>query len=165
MGVGYYKYSFNKLKNFDVRFGGTQSNQRPLNYPHITRPVFYTNNYWYNTISILIGANKVIRLNNDYEINIGPNIINYFTYFQVYTVTSNGLSPYKSKDFRYYGFSANLNFTITKNISDYYIGTQIIAPFFDLHKKDLIFKENMHDSRSKLFRGVGAGIVIGRWIQ
>jgi hypothetical protein len=56
-GLGYFRYSFNKLENYNSLFGN--SNIRPIDYPSFNNLGYYTDAYFYNSLSLNIGAEKI----------------------------------------------------------------------------------------------------------
>lgn len=164
IGLGYYKYSFNKINTYDGRtYGGTYP-ERPLEYPTIDAIMLYTNGYYYNTITLNIGADRVFILSKGYELLAGGSLQGYYTYSQVFKVPvpQNARYPdYKRKKSEVFGFSINLNIGINKNIGNFYAGPRILIPVFDQWKQDEIFLEPQNASRNKWFTGFGGGIVAG----
>jgi len=160
IGIGYFKYTFNNLKNVDVRNVGGTSDKRPFEYPHPDAVLFYTDNYSYNTLSINFGWEKVCQLKKGYAFTAGAALQTYYTYSQLFKVTWDNYSDYKRKDAGVFGFSANINFGITKHFQNFYLGPKLFIPLFDQWKKDKIFAEDS-GSRSKWFSGIGGGITMG----
>ncbi len=157
-GVGYYKYSFNKIRNENTTFG--VSDGRLIKYPSPLFLLFYTDKYWYNTLSLNIGIEKFFKYQNDLEIYAGVNLANYFTFSQSYHVVDNpGNKNYKKSDKRYYGLSVFLCLRLLKNFGDISIGPSLILPVYDIWKKDLVFpEENNSDFREKWINGIGLGV-------
>lgn len=162
-GIGHYKYSFNKIQGLH-RFGESDNRliERYTPPGSFTPSIFFsTDNYWYNTISFITGAEKRIELSKDYLFSIGIIIRNYFSYNQRYHITYPPPSGdlYKRKDFRYFGFSGSVSTSITKKWKNFSAGPVIILPVFDYWKKDnIFFDEKNSEGRSKCLRGFGVGI-------
>lgn len=161
-GVGYYRYSFNKMDNYTNMFGKNSS--RNINYPSNLYILFYTDKYWYNCISANIGAEKIFNIKNYWQLAAGVNLNNYYNYSQSYHITYNNpdnpiTNPYKLNNNRYFGLSTNVHAGVLKRIGKVNIGPSFILPVFDTWKMDEIFlKEKSSGSRDKWLRGFGVGI-------
>ncbi|HEY9257509.1 hypothetical protein [Chitinophaga sp.] len=164
IGLGYYKYSFNKINTYDARTNGGTYPKRPLVYPTTDAIMLYTDGYYYNTITFNIGADRVFALNKGYELLAGGSLQSYYTYSQVFKIPApqNARYPdYKRKKSEFFGFSANLNIGFNKNFGNFYVGPRILIPVFDQWKQDEIFLEPQNASRNKWFTGFGGGIAAG----
>ena len=156
-GLGYYKYSFTTLANHNTQFGNGDS--RAIIYPSFFQPVYTTDNYYYNSIAINLGIEKIIKLKNDFFIVSGVELNNYFTVSQSYHITSQGSQPYKNTSSRFFGHSVTLDFSLLKQIKETQIGPILILPVFDNWKKDNVFPgESNSENRNKWFNGIGFGI-------
>lgn len=164
IGSGYYSYAFNKMNNYTRRFG--KNSERHIDYPPLRRLYipFFTSKYWYNCIAAKIGVEKFFNFKKDWQVTIGGNIDNYFTYSQAYYITYNNpdnpiTNPYKLKNKRFFGFSANVFVGASKRIGRVKIGPSVIVPVFDVWMQDEAFPgEDNLKSRNKWFHGIGAGI-------
>ncbi len=156
-GLGYYKYSFTTLENYNTHFGSADA--RIIIYPSFFQPTYATNNYYYNNIAINLGIEKIIKLKNDLFIVSGIELNNYCTVSQAYHMTFQGSQPYKNTSSRFFGHSVTINFSLLKQIKETQIGPILILPVFDNWKKDSIFPgENSSEYRNKWFNGIGFGI-------
>ncbi|MDP3915859.1 MAG: hypothetical protein Q8R96_19200 [Bacteroidota bacterium] len=161
-GIGYYQYSFNKMKNRNTRFGNSE--RRLINFPSPLFIPFFTDKYWYNTISANIGIEKLFYWKKDLQISIGANINNYYTYSQYYHITYENPNTqinndYKNKIRRNFGLSANLSASLLKKLGKISLGPAIIIPVYDRWKTDETFTDEAEsDSRNKFLRGIGLGI-------
>ena len=165
IGMGYYRYSFTKIKQQNTSFG--KSNNRIIDYvppgPFIPSILYATDKYWYHTISLNIGVQKYFDLKNDWQLSTGINLANYFTIAQTYHIRD---FKYKQSDFRYFGFSASLELGLIKRVNNIHIGPILILPVYDLWKQDRMFPKNANSlesnsaTRHKWLRGVGMGISI-----
>ncbi len=167
-GIGYYKYAYNKLNNRNSSFGA--GNSRGVDYPSTLFILFYTDKYWYNTISGNLGLERWFTLKKDMQINTSINWTHYFTYSKHYHITydhpDNPINNnYVVPQGRYFGNSVNLTVGITKQINRLLIGPSIIIPVYDLWKKDIKFTENEKESRSKWFGGIGIGITLSKHLN
>lgn len=161
-GLGYYRYSFNKIKRTNSSFG--ESNVRSINYPGMADLLYYTDKYWYNSLLVTVGAERAFPLSESMQLTAGVNLNNYYTFSQRYHIDYyNANNPiennYKTSNSRYFGFSAELRAGLEKKIGEFSLGPQIILPIFGSWKQDRIFpgEEDSHN-RTKWLRGVGAGI-------
>jgi hypothetical protein len=66
-GGGYYKYTFNHIKKYDPLFGSNPV--RNINYRGESTTFGYVSDkYWYNTISIAVGFDKLFAFKNKFSI-------------------------------------------------------------------------------------------------
>ncbi|MES1225186.1 MAG: hypothetical protein ABUT20_57415 [Bacteroidota bacterium] len=167
-GVGYFKYSFNKIVSTHRSFG--IGHNRVIDYPTQLDLVLGTDKYWYNTVSLNIGIDKVINFKKNLQINSGITVKNHFTFSQHYHMPyDNSFIPepelqiqnnYKTKDSRYFGFGADIHIGILNKIGKLYIGPNLIIPIYDNWRQDKIFPtETNSKSRSKWLSGIGVGII------
>lgn len=161
LGTGFYRYTFNQISKIN-RFG--ENSRRHINYPSVLGIPFLTDKYWYNCVSLKVGAEKLFQLNNNWQITTGINIDNYFTFSQGYHITYNNpdnpiMNPYKLKKKRFFGFSGNLNAGALKQVGRITVGPSLILPIFDSWSQDEVFpQENDSETRRKWLRGFGVGI-------
>lgn len=158
-GIGYYRYSFNNIKKENTLFG--KSDGRDINFISPLLISFYTNKYWYNTIALNIGVEKIFDFKRNIQVVTGLNINNYFTISQYYHLSFNpqGSQDYRKNNKRYFASSINLNASILKKIRRINIGPSLILPVFDIWKTDYAFPEETNStSRNKWLRGIGLGI-------
>ncbi len=158
IGTGYYKYSFNNIKNYDPLFGN--NTRRGINYPGGSATFYYVcDKYWYNTITVNLGFEKLFDLKKDVDFIGGFDVINYYTFSQQYNIPgSNFDRKYKTANNRYFGLSLNLNAGLQKRFGNIIIGPTIILPVFRMWKQDMVFpQEENNGSRSKWLRGIGVG--------
>jgi hypothetical protein len=160
VGLGYFKYSFDKLDNTNSLFGNSKA--RVIDFPSILFILYSTNKYYYNTVSVNLGVEKSVTLKKNLQLITGFTVANYFTFSQHYHLSFNpeGTQDYKKNNNSYFGFSCNLSAAIVKHIGKIQIGPSIIVPVFDLWEKDNTLPESSFSgSRTKLFNGLGFGIV------
>lgn len=166
-GVGYYRYSFNKIESYNTQFG--KGNTRVIGFPSPLYVIFVTDNYWYNTVSANIGIEKVFDVNKNWQISAGFSLTNYYTFSQTYHMTADyPVGPpnhkYKLKNNRYFGLSSVIELGLLKKIRQINIGPVLILPVYDMWKQDNVFPKNGNsaesnsDERHKWFRGIGVGI-------
>lgn len=162
IGIGFYQYTFNDVTNSNPS-SGLETSGRPFDYPNLEKIAsdYYTDNYHYNTFSFQLGADRVFPVKNGYEFLAGVNIVNYFSYAQIYKVIPARYGTFKLKDFQHFGISGYLNIGLNKYIGEFYIGGQVIVPIYDQWKQDALFREDQGDSRSKWLGGLGAAVVSG----
>lgn len=162
-GLGYYRYSFNKIENNNSSYG--KSDARVINYIGLGDVIFRTNKYWYNTIAANIGVERNFMLRNDMQIVCGLSVNNYYTYSQYYRITHKYPTgppnhKYLTRKARHFGFSTNIYTGITKKIGKASIGPSFIIPIYNLWKQDEIFpQEEDSKTRSKWINGMGIGII------
>jgi hypothetical protein len=161
-GLGYYKYSFNKIGKENTSYG--KSDKRHIGFPSSLLIPFFTDKYWYNTFSASIGIEKVFISKYDLQIITGINFSKYYTYSQIYHITYNNpdnpiTNPYKLSNNRVFGFSTNLHAGIVKRIGKFNLGPSFIIPIFNTWKQDETFpEEDNANSRNKWLRGIGVGL-------
>ncbi len=162
VGVGYYRYSFDKIYSYNAQFG--KGNARIINFPSPLYIIFATDKYWYNCFSMNTGIEKLFNIEKKTILVTGINLNNFYTYSQYYHITEDyPTGPpnhrYTLKHNHYFGFSANLQATLLKKIGKIAIGPSIILPVFDLWKTDEAFPEKTNSGiRSKWLRGIGLGV-------
>jgi hypothetical protein len=166
-GLGYYRYSFTDIVSSHQSFG--KSDSRVIDYPTQLGITLGTDRYWYNTLSMSLGVEKLFEVNKDFIIIGGLAARNYFTISQRYHLPfDNSFIPqpelqiqnnYQTSKKENFGFGGELNLGILKKIGKLYIGPSLIIPVYDSWKQDSIFPtENSSGSRNKLLRGLGANI-------
>ncbi|MBE7172851.1 MAG: hypothetical protein INR73_19905 [Williamsia sp.] len=161
-GIGYFRYRFGHIDRVNTSFGN--SNERHINFPSPLYISFYTNRYWYNTITLHAGIEKSFELTNGISITGGFTLVNYFTYSQHYHITysnpDNSINPdYALDEKRNLGFSINLQAAALKKIGRFSLGPVVLLPAFTLqHKDDTFPEEKTSDSRTKWFNALGAGL-------
>lgn len=155
-GLGYYKYSFSKMKVYDPLFGEGDARLTLYIPPDNTRVYLATPKYWYNCISINITPEYHLQ-RKDWLIATGLGISNYVTFSQVYTFQN--IKNAESRRFSYQGTSVSGQFSFLRQSGKMMFGPRIIVPFFDTYKQDSFFPgENNSLNRGKWFRGLGLGI-------
>ena len=157
VGMGYYKYRFNDIQEKTHQFG---RDARVIDYRDGTSTFGYvTNKYWYNTLFMTIGVEKLIKLKNELDFIIGTEISNYYTFSQRYNILAND-KIYKVSDGRYFGVSSYLTAALQKRTDKKInFGPTIKLPIITLWKQDEVFPSEKNTlSRSKWLRGVGLGI-------
>lgn len=160
-GIGYYKYSFNKIARNNTSFG--TSNSRNINFTSPLLIPFFTDKYYYNSLAANIALEKAIYFRKDYHCTFGVELNNYITISQNYHLTNNpdGNQDFKKSNKNYIGTSSILFFNLLKKIKKINIGPSLIVPLFDIWKTDATFQEETgSDSRNKWFHGFGFGISI-----
>jgi hypothetical protein len=163
LGLGYYKYSFNRIKSHNTRSGkGKSRHVDDYSPPGGFTPSFpfTTDKYWYNTVSLDLGMEKKVGVDLGLEFNYGFEISNYFSFSQKYHIrfpNPSGVNHIRD-EFRYFGLSAKLITGLRKKIGNVTIGPNIILPIFDNWRKDDMFTdEKKSESRSKWSQGVAVG--------
>lgn len=155
-GIGYYKYSFNKMKVYDPIFGESDG-RLTLYEPQNTRVYLATPDYWYNCISINIVPEYHFALGKNGLMVTGLGITNYLTFSQVYTFQN--IENARFERFRYQGTSISGQFSFLRQSGKLMFGPGIIVPFFDSYKQDNFFPgENGSLNRNKWSHGLGLGV-------
>lgn len=157
IGIGYYKYSFNKISNYNPIFR-TTSNGRSIN---IIDPLYIsygTYSYWYNTANLKVGIERVFNIWDQWEGNIGINAQNFITYSQRYKIRNH--ATYRTHSFRYFAFASDFTAGINKKFGKYSFGPQLTLPLINLWKQDKLFLEDQSKTRMKWLSGIGMNIVI-----
>lgn len=168
VGIGFYKYSFNKIESTHRSYG--KGYQRVINYPTTIDRIITTDKYWYNTISLNIGIEKHFVLKKDLQIIGGIDLKKYFTFSQQYHIPSGNdsqpepslriLKNYKTSSNRNFGLGTEFHIGVLKKLGKVNIGPSLIIPIYNTWKQDEIFPTEINsNNRSKWFRGIGAGII------
>lgn len=156
-GIGYYRYSFSKLKRINSMFG--VSDARPIDYPSFNNLFYHTHNYAYNNLSVNLGVERLFIVKRDLQLNMGAHFSNMFTYHQVYKIGINGIT-YRTNGKALFAQSVYITAGLEQTIGKFKVGPQFIIPLFDNWRKDDAFEENNKERRHKLFNGIGIGIQI-----
>lgn len=156
-GVGYYKYSFNKLSNKNTLFGASDS--RDIEYPSMINLAYNTYSYHYNSLSLAIGIEKFWKVNQNIQVGIGLSMNNFFIFQQVYKFHYKNII-YRTNNKSLFAQSVFVNAGIEKKIGKLKIGPQLIIPLFDAWHKDDAFQEDNSEKRNKWLNGIGLGIQI-----
>lgn len=161
-GIGYYKYSFSKIRKTNTQFG--EATARNIDYysgPIAVSVAYVTDKYWYNTMSADIGMENSFSLKKNVQIAIALDLNNYFTFSQYYHLSYNpaGSQDYKKNNKRYFGASITISTSLLQKFNRVSIGPSIIIPAWDLWKTDATFPEETDTgSRRKWLHGIGIGI-------
>ena len=161
VGLGYFKYNFDKLDNTNSSFGKSQS--RPINFISPLFIQYSTDKYQYNNLVINTGIEKKFDLTKGASFITSFNLNAYYTCSQYYHLTFNpndGNLDFKKNEKQIFGLSGNIMVSITKQFGRFQIGPSMVLPIFDLWKKDPVFlEEDYHGGKSKWLNGIGFGIV------
>jgi len=163
VGIGYYRYTFNKMSNYNPIFR-TTSKSREIN---LVRPVFIiygTDKYWYNSINFSVGIDRNIPLQSKYEGVLGLQVNNFMSFTQRYNVPGDN-SIEKKSNLHYYAFSGLLNAGINRTFSNFYLGSHLALPVFDMWSDDKTLSHVPGKSRRKWANGVGVNFVIGFYLK
>jgi hypothetical protein len=166
-GVGYYRYSFNKIDSYNAQFG--KGSARVIDFPSPLYVIFVTDKYCYNTLSTNIGIEKVFDFKKNWQISAGVTFTNYYTFSQSYHMTPDyPVGPpnhrYRLKNNRYFGLTSSIELGLIKKTKQISIGPALILPVYNMWKQDKVFPKNENsaesnsDQRHKWFQGIGFGI-------
>ena len=163
--LGYYRFSFNNIRNENTSFGVT--NSRIIRFPSPLYVIFRTDKYWYNTVSANFSIDKYFSLKKDIEILAGVNFNNFYSYSQYYHIVNNpGEKTYRRHYGRYFGHSSLLQGGLIKKFGKLDLGISILLPIYDTWKQDNIFPEESNSqSRNKWFRGISTGLTFNYLIK
>ncbi|TBR20169.1 MAG: hypothetical protein EPO57_01185 [Chitinophagaceae bacterium] len=160
-GLGYFKYSFDKLDNTNSLFGNSKA--RPIDFVSPLFIQYSTDKYHYNNILIRTGIGKEVALNEGIKIITCFDLNAYYNFLQYYHLT---FAPYNSnlnfskRRKMLLGFSNAISSSITKQFNQIQIGPSIILPIFDSWKKDLVFQEEGYNGgKNKWLNGIGVGVI------
>lgn len=168
-GLGYYRYSFTNIASTHQSFG--MGNRRIIDYPTQLGITLGTDRYWYNTLSLGLGIEKLYSIKKGFTIIGGVALRNYVTFSQRYHIPyDNSFIPqpdlqiknnYKTFGKRNFGFGTELNLGVLKEMGKTQIGPSIIIPVYNSWNQDSIFPtESNSQIRSKWFRGFGLSFKI-----
>lgn len=167
-GLGYYRYSFNKIDGYNSNFG--RSEARIINYPSNFQVIYTSNKYSYNCISINVGIEQWFNINKNLFLYGSLNLNDFYTFSQYYRIVADyPTGPmghrYIQHQQRNFGLSANASLGLLKAYHKVTIGPSIIIPIYDAWHKDQVFpgetpnkSENPSSQRSKWFNSVGIGL-------
>lgn len=158
LGAGYYRYSFTEINS---RSNLGTANGRRINFPSPLLIPFYTDEYYYNTLSLNLGVEKIIDFNKNLQLIAGIEVINYFTFSQYYHLSYNseGNQDYRKKNMQYFGNTSNMEIGLLKKLSRIRIGPKLQVPIFISWKTDETFPtETNTGNRNKWLNGVGLSI-------
>lgn len=161
--IGYHRYSFNKIAH-RTAYGATISS-RPTTLQLLPGAfiTFDSDKYFYNTICTGLGIGRNIHLPQNITLRAGIAINNYITFSQNYHITYDNPdnpieNPYKGSKARQFAFEGMVQLSALKTAGRYRLGPAILLPVFNTWKTDGVFAyENNSGSRSKWFKGFGAG--------
>jgi hypothetical protein len=155
-GIGFYNYSFNKLENINSIFG--KGHARVIDYPSPLDPIYTTDKYFYRTIFLNIGAERIFYLKNNTIFITGIELQNHYTISQGYHLASRNIN-FDTKEKRFFGHSILIMPSLLKRFQNFQIGPSLLIPVFDTWKKDKVFPGEIEsENRNKWFRGIGLGI-------
>ena len=160
-GLGIYRYSFNNIERRNTSLGNSSS--KNINFVSPLLIPYFTDKYWYNSVSVNIGIEKTLFFKGNYQVQLAADIKNYWTFSQFYHLTNNpgGEQSFKKNDTKYFGASTLLTTNVLKSFGSFSIGPSVRIPIFDLWKTDSVFPEETgKDTRNKMFGGVGFGVAI-----
>lgn len=156
IGIGYYRYSFNKINSFNSSYG--EGNARVIIYP-VGDVIYTTNKYWYHTLYLSGGLEKYIPLTKQIDLLLAGSIQYYRTFSQYYKIFDT--KSYEINDGKNMGLGGSVQVGLAYKISRYVIAPQFILPIYDQWHQDKVFPgEKNNDTRSKWIRGYGAAIGI-----
>ena len=159
-GIGYFQYRFNDVSRVNTSFGSSDS--RDIKFPSPLFIPFFTDKYWYNTLSVHAGLEKLIMLNKTTFLATAVQFVEHFTFSQHYHITYRGNSidnDYTLRKKKNFAFSGNLQSALLKKIGRLSIGPMINIPVIQIWKEDEVFpEENNSNSRNKWFNAIGLGI-------
>lgn len=165
-GLGFYQYSFNNIERRNTSLGN--SNARNINFISSLLIPYFTDKYRYNCIAVNLGIEKEFILKENYQVQIAADLKNFWTFSQLYHLTNNpgGDQKFKKNDIRYFGTTALLTTNIVKRLRRLSVGPSLRLPIFDIWKTDSVFPEETgKDTRNKVFRGLGLGVVFNYYLN
>lgn len=161
-GIGYYRYSFTKIRNINSSYG--EGDGRVIDYPYLD-VIYSTNKYWYHTISLSLGAEKYYAIKDNFSLLFGVSVQYYHTFAQFYKIFDK--YDYKRSQSHGLGFAGTLHSGIAHKFNRTTIVPQLIIPIYDAWRKDAVFpgdvpdiKEDPSSWRDKWFNGFGIGCAI-----
>lgn len=157
VGLGYYRYSFTKLRRINSAFGF--SDARPMEFPSFNNFFYHANNYHYNTALLNIGVDKLFKLEKKAQITIGFFFRSYLTLQSSYKTNFGGL-VYKKPGMELFGYSLTTEAGLEKQFGRLRLGPKLLIPLFDIWSKDEVFLENKNANRNKWLNGIGVGFQI-----
>lgn len=155
-GIGYYRYSFNKLTNINSSFG--EGHSRSIIFPSRAQPLYSTDAYYYHTVSLNIGFGKNFVLGKKNWLSSSVIGSNYFTFRQAYKIEET--LTYKSSKTKSFAQSLIVKAGLLRQLGSIRIGPSLLVPVYNSWLKDEVFLENPSEKREKWLMGWGAGIDI-----
>jgi hypothetical protein len=159
--LGYYKFSFNNINRENTAFG--HSDVRHINYPSPFLILFYSDKYFYNTISAGVAAEKIFPVKKHYQFAVGGQLYNYITFSQHYHLDFNpgGSQDDHRNQFSYFGVSGALYINFVRKFKSIDIGPSLTIPIVTSWRTDSIFpEEDGKHMRTNFFNSIGVGLSI-----
>lgn len=155
--MGYYIYSFDKIRQVNTIFGPSKTrvieNYRPPG-NGIPSIVFTANKYWYNTAIFNAAIETRFKINKSMKAFAGFDISNFLSFSQHYDVNYPPNHVYKRNQIRLFGIGAGAQASLLKSFGKISLGPIVSLPLFEVWKKDHVFPQEDNDQiRSKWFGG------------
>ncbi|PVD51607.1 hypothetical protein DC498_14400 [Terrimonas sp.] len=153
--LGYYRLSFNKI-DAEGRFG--DAGARVINYPSPLFIPFSTNKYWYNTVSVSAGIEKIFSLKNGFSLSGGMNITDSYSFSQYYRIKQDyPTGPPDNKYMRYkkrnVSATLDLQMGINKRLGKRIELSPVInLPVFSIWALDDAFYEGNNPENNALYK-------------
>ncbi len=167
--VGFYRFSFNKIDNYNELFN-THAKARHITSP--PGPVFWTystDRYFYKCVNIGLSAENEFVKEKYLSFSGGLLINNYLTFSQKYFLTENPNqieNPRKRSRTDFWGFRLDVFAKFSIPVNKFLVGPVVSLPVYTMWKTDSEFPyESNSDTRTKWIKGGGMGISISHTIN
>ncbi len=165
--LGYYKFSFDKIDNYNEGFGlRGNARQTTLTPGQGIYYIISSDKYLYHCFNAGVSVEKNITHGKPLLVAVGGAINNYFTISQTYFITYDNPdnpveNPHKTNRTDLFGFRTDLFAKFLMPIKKINVGATIGTPIYTLWKTDAFFPyETNKGSRDKWFKGIGVGISV-----
>ncbi len=162
--LGYFKFAVDDIVNKSSPASplGTR-NYRSIDYRPDSTPICYsTQKYHYNNLSLGIALGKQFLINSRFEITTDI-LFNYlFNYSQKYYI---GQVSYSTNTNNAFGYLLTGRLGINRTLNNFYIGTDILLPFYKQFEKDKVLLDNPSEKVDKWFGGYGLSLRIGKYLK
>jgi hypothetical protein len=163
-GLGYYQLRIDEIRqatNF-----GNYADSRVIDYHHPSgiKPVFYTDHYHYNNLTLSAGLGYEKPLCKNTDISISGEINYLYNYSQYYHVTWGDGIDYRENNKRVLGFNANLGIGVIEKLnSRYYISPKLLIGIYQKLNSDPVFGEDPNLKMVKWVSGAGISFSVGKY--
>lgn len=164
VGAGYYLLKVDKIKRTSPWSDNVPNRTIDYNHPSGIQPVFHTNKYQYNNLSLAAGLiyEKAVAENLILQAGAAYNFL--YTFSQKYRITYDN-TMYKTTKPKELGFGLNASLGVLKIIRDkYYFNPELLVPVYQQLKGDQVFRESKKVKMTKWLQGGGLSISVGRYL-
>jgi hypothetical protein len=165
VGVGHYRLGIDKIRGTSPWSNNVTARNIDYTHPIGIDPMFNTDKYHYNSISLSAGVSYEQKLSSHVSLTLGGDYMALYTYSQSYRITYYN-EKYKATNGRWLGSGVNASIGVLKKMKDgrHYVNPRIIIPIYQRLSGDKVFRESASIEMTKYFSGAGISISIGRYL-